>query len=162
MARSDYYRTRAEECRARAETSFTPEAWLKLAATWLALIPVSREAASERSKAKQPVGADGENTLKIGSTPHSIAAGGKPSPITQVDPTTARAAQPGGVDALDVGLVVCGLKNRLKICGLCAPVQHGARRLGGNNRGGWKGGYGPPRQRTGDRLIKSQRAASVL
>jgi hypothetical protein len=58
MARSDHCRTRAEECRARAETSFTPEAWLKLAATWLALIPVSREAASERSKAKQPVGAD--------------------------------------------------------------------------------------------------------
>jgi hypothetical protein len=105
MARSDDYRTRAEECRARAETSFTPEAWLKLAATWLALIPVSREAASERSKAKQPVGADGENKLEIGSTPHFIAAGGKPSPITQVDPTTARAAQPGGVDALDVGLV---------------------------------------------------------
>jgi hypothetical protein len=56
MARSDHYRTRAEECRARAETSFTPEAWLKLAATWLALIPVSREAASERSNAmEQPV-----------------------------------------------------------------------------------------------------------
>ena len=39
-----------------AETSITREAWLKLAATWLALIPVSREAASERSKAmEQPV-----------------------------------------------------------------------------------------------------------
>jgi hypothetical protein len=56
MARSDHYRTRAEECRARAETSFTPEAWLKLAATWLALIPVSREAASERSKAMEQPG----------------------------------------------------------------------------------------------------------
>ena len=59
MARSDHHRTRAEECRARAETSFTPEAWLKLAATWLALIPVSREAASERSNAmEQPARCD--------------------------------------------------------------------------------------------------------
>jgi hypothetical protein len=60
MSKSHEYRARAEDCRTRAATSFSPEAWLKLASNWLALIPQQTEAASQQLKAVEHEGGTGQ------------------------------------------------------------------------------------------------------
>jgi hypothetical protein len=79
MPRSDDYRARAEECRTRAETSFNPQAWLKLASNWLTLIPQPRQAASEESEAMEPEAPHGTEAVRhprtIGGQPQLLGGG---------------------------------------------------------------------------------------
>jgi len=56
MAKSDEYRTKAEECRVMAAKVTTPidqAAWLGLATDWLGLIPDPARTASERFDAME-------------------------------------------------------------------------------------------------------------
>jgi hypothetical protein len=48
MSKPDDYRARAEECRLQADRAFTPldkEAWLQLAADWLAMASLRERSA---------------------------------------------------------------------------------------------------------------------
>jgi hypothetical protein len=57
MGKPDDYRARAEECRLQADRAFSPldkEAWLQLAADWLAMASLRERSAIGRFNTTEP------------------------------------------------------------------------------------------------------------